>query len=134
MAGIQGDPQDAITGINVTPLVDVMLVLLIIFMATAPMLQRRALHVQIPKAQRSERVATETTRVEFAANGELQLDGKTLTRADLIHELGVIVSRQPAAHVAVAADKKIPYGEIVALLDEIRGAGVQRVGLEVQRR
>ncbi|MBI4387286.1 MAG: biopolymer transporter ExbD [Elusimicrobia bacterium] len=123
-----------ITGINVTPLVDVILVLLIIFMATAPLLHRRALKVNIPKAAKSERIATETLRVEMNAKREVSLDGKALTPADLLHELSILTAREPATHVAVAADENVSYGDIVKLLDDIRAAGVRRVGLEVRRR
>lgn len=126
--------EEAITGINVTPMVDVILVLLIIFMATAPLLQRRALKVNIPKAAKSERVATQALRVEFDAKGAVSLAGRPLALQDLVRELALAVSRDPAAHVSVAADKALPYGEVVRLLDEIRGSGVKRVGLEVKAR
>lgn len=125
---------DAITGINVTPLVDVILVLLIIFMATAPLLQRRALHVNIPKAARGERVATETLRVELTARHEIIMDGRRLEPADFERELRRIILREPATHVAVAAEESLPYGEVVGLLDEVKGAGVRRIGLEVGNR
>jgi biopolymer transport protein ExbD len=124
--------SDAITGINVTPLVDVILVLLIIFMATAPLLERRAINVNIPRAARSERAATETLRIELTSDRKLRLEGRPLTEPDLVRELETAVARQPATHVALAADQGLPYGEIVALLDAVKGAGVKRVGLDVR--
>src|SRR5271167_2656387 len=111
--------QDTITGINVTPLVDVILVLLTIFMVTAPMLHRRALHVQIPKASHSERVATAALRVELDAKRKLWLDGKPLILSDLIRELAIRTGREPEIHVSLAADRSISYGDVVALLDEL---------------
>jgi len=126
--------SDAITGINVTPLVDVILVLLIIFMATAPLLHRRALRVSVPRAARSERQATQTLRVELSAQRRLSLDGRSLSLADLLRELGRIVAHEPGSHVALAADEGLPYGEVVHVLDEIRRAGVRRIGLEVRSR
>jgi biopolymer transport protein ExbD len=125
--------QDTITGINVTPLVDVILVLLTIFMVTAPMLRRRALHVQIPKAVNSERVATQALRVELDAKRKLWLDGKPMILADLIRELTIRSEREPAVRVSLAADEAIPYGDVVVLLDELRASGIKRVGLEVRR-
>ena len=126
--------QDSITGINVTPMVDVMIVLLIIFMATAPLLSRRALHVNVPKAAKSERLATETVRVEMNAKREVLLDGRRYGLADLGRELERMVALQPATHVAIAADEVIPYGEVVGLIDVIKGAGIKRIGLEVRHK
>jgi biopolymer transport protein ExbD len=134
MAGTQQADQESITGINVTPLVDVMLVLLIIFMATAPLLQRRAIHVNVPKAAKAERQATETTRIEFNEKKQILLDGKPLIKADLANELKIMVSREPALHVALAADQTIPYGDVVELLDLVKGAGVKRIGLDVRNK
>lgn len=128
-----GQSSDAITGINVTPLVDVILVLLIIFMVTAPMLHRRALHVQIPKAAQSERVATQTVRVELDAKRKLWLEGKPLIADDLIGELKRRMQAEPDMPVSLAADQSIPYGDVVALLDRLRASGVKRIGLEVRR-
>jgi len=128
-----GQDQDTITGINVTPLVDVILVLLTIFMVTAPMLHRRALHVQIPKASHSERVATETLRVELDSKRKLWLEGKPFILTDLIRELTIRTEREPETHVSLAADQSIPYGDVVAFLDALRSAGVKRIGLEVRR-
>ena len=128
-----GQSSDAITGINVTPLVDVILVLLIIFMVTAPMLHRRALHVQIPKASQSERVATQTVRVELDAKRKLWLEGKPLVADDLIGELKRRMQAEPDMPVSLAADQSIPYGDVVALLDRLRASGVKRIGLEVRR-
>ena len=96
MAASSGRDTDAITDINITPMVDVVLVLLIIFMATAPLIARRALSVQLPKSARAERAATETARVELNLKRELLLDGRKLSVTDLDRELKRLVELQPA--------------------------------------
>ena len=128
-----GQGSEPITGINVTPLVDVILVLLIIFMVTAPMLHRRALHVQIPKASQSERVATQALRVELDGKRRLWLEGKSMILEDLVAELKRRSEREPELPLSLAADQAVPYGEVVALLDRLRASGVKRIGLEVRR-
>jgi len=128
-----GQGSEPITGINVTPLVDVILVLLIIFMVTAPMLHRRALHVQIPKASQSERVATQALRVELDGKRRLWLEGKSMIVEDLIAELKRRSEREPELPLSLAADQAVPYGEVVALLDRLRASGVKRIGLEVRK-
>lgn len=124
----------AITAINVTPLVDIILVVLIIFMATAPMISRRALKVDVPKAAHHEKAATEALQVAFNAQREILLDGKKMAVAELAASLARRTAGEPELHVTLSADKIIPYGEVVSLLDAIRGAGVRRIGLEVQRK
>lgn len=124
------DDNGAITGINVTPLVDIILVVLIIFMATAPMIQNRSVKVDLPKAQQAERSATEALDVTLTAERKLLLQGKPMTQDQIVRQLLVVPDRA----VLLSADKSIPYGEVIALLDSIRSAGVKRIGLQVKAR
>jgi biopolymer transport protein ExbD len=128
------DSDDAITGINVTPLVDVVLVVLIIFMATAPLIARRAMKVDVPRAEHHERAATDALAVALDAKRALTLSGKPVTADQLKKTLADAVARNPEQPVTVSADRFLPYGEVAALLDEIRGTGVRKVGLEVVRK
>ncbi len=130
-----GNDQNApITAINVTPLVDVVLVLLIIFMATAPLIARRALQVNVPKTAHNEPKATATLQIFFTAEREIQMEKNKLAVDALGPELERRLLLDPSLHVSVAADKALPYGDVVALLDVVRGAGVKKVALEVQRK
>ncbi|MBI5211133.1 MAG: biopolymer transporter ExbD [Elusimicrobia bacterium] len=124
----------AITGINVTPLVDIILVVLIIFMATAPLIQRRAIKVDVPKAAYHERSATEALQIVMNEKREIFLGGKRLAAAQLAQELSKSVSLSPGVAVTLSADKALAYGEIVGLLDLVRGAGVKKIGLEVRNK
>jgi len=121
-----------ITAINVTPLVDIILVVLIIFMATAPLIHNRAMKVDLPKAAQHERAATEALQVVYNAQREISLSGKRMTEEQLGAELKAMVFRSADLRVALRADRNLPYGEIVQLLDVIRGAGVHKIGLEVK--
>ncbi len=133
---MQADDGDggAITGINVTPLVDVTLVVLIIFMATAPMIARRAIKLDLPKAARHEPEATDALRVALDGARRLTLAGKPVTPEQLTRTLAAALASRPDLPVTVAADKSLPYGEVTAVLDEVRAAGVRKVGLEVVRK
>jgi biopolymer transport protein ExbD len=123
-----------ITGINITPLVDVVLVLLIIFMATAPLIHRRTLQVNVPKAKHNEPKATAALQIQYTEAREILLDGKSFTPEDLTRELTLRFRTDPALHVSVAADRALPYGDVVELLDAVRGVGVRKVALEVKSR
>lgn len=124
--------EPAITGINVTPLVDILLVVLIIFMATAPLIRQRAIKVDVPKAAQHERAATDALPVTLDARRKLALAGKAVTERELALELAKRVALKADTRVSLSADRVIPYGEVVALLDLVRAAGIKKVGLEVK--
>ena len=129
-----GSGSGPITEINVTPLVDIILVLLIIFMSVAPIIQKRAIKVDVPKAAQHERSATEAVQVVLNAKREIYLSGKRVSEGELAVSLKRLVGLQAALPVTLAADRGIPYGEIVSLLDTVRATGVRKIGLEVQRK
>ncbi len=128
------DADGPITGINVTPLVDVVLVVLIIFMATAPMIARRAIKVDVPKVSKSDKTATEAIAVALDGKRQLTLAGKPATLDELKKLLSAAIALKPDQAVTLSADKTLPYGDIAELLDTVRSAGVKKVGLEVQRK
>ena len=128
------DGEGAITGINVTPLVDVILVVLIIFMATAPIIARRAIKLELPKAALHDKMATDALNVALDGSRILTLSGKPVTVEQLKKALSLAVAANPAQPVVVSADRTLPYGDIATLLDDIRAAGVHKVGLEVVRK
>ena len=128
------DGDGAITGINVTPLVDIILVVLIIFMATAPIIARRAIKLDLPKAAQHEKMATDALSVALDSSRRLTLSGKPVTAEQLKRALTVAVGVNAAQPVAVSADRSLPYGDVASLLDDIRAAGVRKVGLEVVRK
>lgn len=121
-----------ITDINVTPLVDIILVVLIIFMATAPLIHRRAIKVDVPEAKHQERAEVEVLEVTFNKTRELYVEGRAVSRRELSDSLKALFEATPDMRVLVSADEMIPYGEIIGLLDLIRGTGLRRVSLEVK--
>ena len=128
------DDDGPITGINVTPLVDVVLVVLIIFMATAPMIARRAIRVEVPKVAKSDKSATDALAVALNGKRELTLSGKPTTLDDLKKVLTAATAARPDQAVTLSADKTLPYGDVAELLDAVRSSGIKKVGLEVRRK
>ena len=133
MSGTSDNGQgQMITGINITPLVDVVLVLLIIFMATAPLIHRRALNVSVPRTANNEKKAAATLQIFMTAEREVYVERDKYTPETLGGALEARLRLDPAVHVSVAADKSVPYGEVVALLDVVRSVGIKKVALDVQ--
>lgn len=134
MHGSRDSDDDSITGINVTPLVDVVLVVLIIMMATAPMIARRAMKLELPKAATHEKAATDAIAVALDASRTLTMSGRPVTPEQLVRALAAAVASNPGQPVTVSADRAVPYGEVAAVLDAVRSAGIRKVGLEVVRK
>jgi biopolymer transport protein TolR len=119
--------------INVTPLVDVMLVLLIIFMITAPMLTQ-GLTVALPTAEGKsfELASNSPSKIQVAANGAVYLDGIAVGSTSLDTTLGPMLRARRVKRALLEADKSVPYGRVVAVLDIMNRAGVEQLGMVTQ--
>ena len=115
--------------INVTPMVDVMLVLLIIFMVTAPMMMQ-GLDVNLPQVDSTAiRSKGERVVISITSKGEIFIDDYKVPLEDLELKVARILEVQKVSEVALRADKGIPYGQVVRIMAEVRKAGVTNLGL-----
>jgi biopolymer transport protein TolR len=130
MAFDTGSSQgDAISQINVTPLVDVMLVLLIIFMVTAPILQQ-GVPVDVPKVAGGPLAGQEEQLVvNVGKGGETYLNDTPMPLEQLTEKLRAIVAARPDRQLYVRADQAVPYGTVMRVMGAVRDAGLTRVGL-----
>lgn len=131
----ESDDLTDLAEINVTPLVDVMLVLLIIFMVTAPLLMQ-GLEVQLPHAEgRSfELASANPSKITIAANGAVYVDGTSVGSTNLEMTLGTMLRAKRIKRALLEADDKVPYGKVVAVLDVMNRAGVEQLGMMTQPR
>jgi biopolymer transport protein ExbD len=130
---LTGDADEAITQINVVPLVDIMLVLLIIFLLTASFISTPSVPVHVPKAYTSRPAAAASQALALTAQGDIFYSNKRVTRPQLTQILEKAVSINPELRIVLSADTSVPHGKVVELLDLIRQAGVAKVALAVQR-
>ena len=118
-----------IAQINVTPLVDVMLVLLVIFMVTAPIIQQ-GVQVNLPQAKAGAIPGTEEILVvTIAKNGKVYLNDNPLTLAELGDKLRAIRKLQADKQVYLRADQDVRYGLVMRAVAEIKQAGIERLGM-----
>ena len=115
--------------INVTPLVDVMLVLLVIFMVTAPMMQQ-GVQVNLPKAETKALTAPEeSVVVSIEKSGGVYINSAQIPAGELRAKLSEMFAKRSKKEVFLKADKDVTYGEVVKTMAEIKGAGIERLSM-----
>jgi biopolymer transport protein TolR len=118
-----------ISQINVTPLVDVMLVLLVIFMVTAPIIQQ-GVQVNLPQAKAGAIAGSdELLVVTIARNGRIYLNDNPMTPAELANKLRAVRKLQADKQVYLRADQDVRYGVVMKTIAEIKQAGIERLGM-----
>ncbi len=124
-----GGDRGTMSQINVTPLVDVMLVLLVIFMVTAPMMQQ-GVQVNLPKAETKALPAQEeSVIVSIEKSGRVFINSTEIPAGDLRAKLSDMFASRSKKEVFLKADRDVPYGEVVKTMAEIKGAGIERLGM-----
>jgi biopolymer transport protein TolR len=125
----RGGNGGSIAQINVTPLVDVMLVLLVIFMVTAPIIQQ-GVSVDLPKTRAAGLNSQEDPLVVgLTKDGTVYLNDNKIALADLRGKLVAIGQASPDKAVLLRADRSVPYGDVVAVIAAIKEAGIDKLGM-----
>ena len=121
--------NSSISQINVVPLVDVMLVLLVIFMVAAPILQQ-GVSVELPQAKAGALSGEDQQLVvTIDKKGTIFLNDNAITLAELGPKLEAVTRLKPDKQVFLRADRSVPYGEVVQVMAAVKGAGVQSLGM-----
>lgn len=118
--------RKVLSEINVTPFVDVMLVLLVIFMVTAPLLQQ-GIDVNLPKAKGRDLPSEERITLVIKKEGAIYMNENPVSLTDMRHKLEAISKLNP--NVYLKADRGVPYGFVVEVIGEIKDAGIERLGI-----
>jgi biopolymer transport protein ExbD len=127
------DEDDLISGINVTPLVDVVLVLLIIFMVTATYIVRASIEVDLPRAAHGGEATGTILSVIVTREGQVWLDGARRSEDELVDRARAAVAKDGDARAIISADKGALHGSVVRVIDLVRGAGVTRFAIHVEK-
>lgn len=137
MAGKNFDPNelgDGINDINITPFVDVVLVLLVIFMVTAPVMVKESFKVNLPKTLTSD-ISTKANSIGVAITkeGQVVFDGKIMATETLNDELKKISKEAPETNFLISADSESRHGEVVRMIDLLKKNNLHRFALQVEK-
>ena len=132
----RGRGRRTINEINMVPFIDVMLVLLIIFMVTAPLIRPGT--INLPSVAKSSQQAADVVQVEIKRDGTLALHGKAESSTLQLDSIATAVPEaqagDPARPVVISADREVQYDQVIQVMDRLRQAGVQRIGLAAASR
>jgi biopolymer transport protein ExbD len=133
MAGLQNDDEE-ITSINVTPLVDIVLVLLIIFMVTASFIVRETVEVDLPRAANSDdKTVQGPVMVTMDKDAKVFLDGVEVATDALMEKMKSAVAKDKDVRAIISADQSLNYGKVMGLIDLVKEAGIAKFALNIQK-
>ncbi len=134
MAGGAQDSDDEITGINVTPLVDIVLVLLIIFMVTANMIVRETVEVDLPRAANTQdKTVQGPVMLTMDKDAKVFFDGIEVAQDALVVKMKEAVAKDKEVRAIISADQSLNYGKVMGLIDLVKEAGIAKFALNIQK-
>jgi biopolymer transport protein ExbD len=130
-APVGGGDQDAISDINIVPLVDIILVVLIIFMVTAPTSQSGKVEVDLPSAATGETSSegAEPLQIVLTAEGRILVDGESVSESAVRAMAQEAANGNSQAQAVITADKNLPHGDVVKMMDTLKGAGIAKLSV-----
>jgi biopolymer transport protein ExbD len=133
MAAASFNDEEEITGINVTPLVDIVLVLLIIFMVTANFIVRETVEVDLPRAANGGETVQGLINVVLDKSSQLYFDGSAVSEPELLSHVADALKKDPETRAIISADQSIPYGKVMHLIDVVKGDGISKFALNIEK-
>ena len=127
------DENEPISAINVTPFVDIVLVVLIIFMVTTPALVKSYLEVQLPKAASGSQSPPSPLNITLSQDGQIGLNGQEVTREQLQSRIRVMIQKNPNTQAIISADRDMLHGEVIGIIDIIKRSGINKFAIATAR-
>ena len=128
-----GNDDEMITAINITPMVDITLVLLIIFMVTATYIVTPSIKVELPKAANSEQSAPSTAAIVIGRDGKYYLNAREVTEPELVQLVTDAYAANNDLQAIISADKIVQHGTVVHIIDIVKGIGVAKFAISIEK-
>ncbi|MBL4635681.1 MAG: biopolymer transporter ExbD [Kofleriaceae bacterium] len=133
MAGGKHKRGAAISAINITPFVDIVLVLLVILMVTSVQIVKASMQVDLPSAASGGATVESTLNLVISETGEWSLDGKPTNDEQLTAFVKQELKRNPKLQAVIAADKNVKYDRVIHAIDVVKNAGIKSFALNINR-
>lgn len=129
-----GDHEDSISEINVVPLVDIILVVLIIFMVTAPLFMKPSIHVNLPKAVSGDNTVPTQLSITLAVDGRVFFNSQVVDDETIRKKSTELVAKNPDIQAIISADKDVAHGKVMAVLDLVKSVGVKKFAISIDKK
>jgi biopolymer transport protein ExbD len=129
---VKDSDDDLISDINIVPFVDILLVILIIFMVTAPVVMRPSLKIQLPEATTGDKTQYTPFQLVVSSKQNMTLNGEAIQFENLKVLAQDFISKNPEGQAVISADAGVPHGEVIAILDQIKLGGIKKLGLSIK--
>lgn len=135
MAARTGGESDApISEINIVPFVDIILVVLIIFMVTTPLIMKPSIAVNLPKAESGDETTPSELSIVIRADGSIHLNGKPSDEAAIKEYATQAAKGKPDIQAIIAADKDVAHGNVIGIIDAVKSAGVKKFAITIDKK
>ncbi|HMN67275.1 MAG TPA: biopolymer transporter ExbD [Bdellovibrionales bacterium] len=131
---ITGDNDEPIADINIVPFVDIILVVLIIFMVTTPIIMKPSINVNLPKAGSGDETAPSELTIAISANGSLALNGQPTDEAAINTYAQELAGKRPDVQAIISADRDVPHGRVVSIIDAVKSGGVKKFAITIDKK
>lgn len=128
------EDDEPIAAINIVPFVDIILVVLIIFMVTTPLIMKPSINVNLPKSASGDKTEASKLSISIAKDGSIKLNGQPTTTTELSQYAKNILTKTPDVQAIIAADKDISHGDVVTIIDTIKSAGVKKFAITIDKK
>ena len=126
-----GRRDPLITGINITPLVDIVLVLLVVLMVVSTYIVTQSMRVDLPRASTNDVNRSDPLTLTILRDGEILLDDQPIIEADVAESLALAFQQEPDRAMVISADRTVPHGRVVEFVDIARQSGATRFAIKV---
>ncbi len=135
MASLDNSNEESgiLSAINITPFVDVVLVLLVIFMITAPMLVKDILELKLPKAANADGSKLETLGIAINRDGNILINGEIADEELLKTTAANALEKNADAQAIISADQDVVYGRVIKVIDLLKTAGLHRFAVQIEK-
>ncbi len=131
---IAGDNDEPIAEINIVPFVDIILVVLIIFMVTTPLIMKPSINVNLPKAGSGDQTTPSELTVGISSDGSLTLNGNATDEAAINAFSQQLATQRPDVQAIISADKEVPHGRVIAIIDAVKSGGVKKFAITIDKK